>query len=95
MQDIKRVGKTDEIFVCGGGGKNTVLMRALEHHAAGVPVKTTESLGLHPDWVEACAFAWLAYRRLNNLPGNLPSVTGAEHPCVLGGVYFGTNEHEG
>ncbi|MCP1367753.1 anhydro-N-acetylmuramic acid kinase, partial [Halomonas sp. BBD48] len=37
--------------------------------------------------LEAGAFAWLAWRRLENLPGNLPSVTGASGPRVLGGVY--------
>lgn len=88
-QEIKRIDKTNEIFVCGGGSSNPVLMRSLQRHAGDIPVTTTESLGLHPDWVEAAAFAWLAHRRLENLPGNMPSVTGAKHPCVLGGVYAG------
>ncbi|MGO1626484.1 MAG: anhydro-N-acetylmuramic acid kinase, partial [Halomonadaceae bacterium] len=43
--------------------------------------------GFPADWIEAGAFAWLAYRRLHNLPGNLPSVTGAKGERVLGGVY--------
>jgi anhydro-N-acetylmuramic acid kinase len=86
---VRRLNKVDEIFVCGGGTRNTTLMRRLESHAAGIPVQTTETLGLHPDWVEACAFAWLAHQRLENTAGNIPSVTGATHPCVLGGVYAG------
>ena len=43
--------------------------------------------GWPADWLEAGAFAWLAWRRLAGLPGNLPSVTGAAGPRVLGGVY--------
>jgi anhydro-N-acetylmuramic acid kinase len=40
--------------------------------------------GVHPDWVEAMAFAWLAQRYIENKPGNLPSVTGARNSVVLG-----------
>jgi anhydro-N-acetylmuramic acid kinase len=36
--------------------------------------------------VEAAAFAWLAARRVDALPGNLPAVTGASGSRVLGSV---------
>ncbi len=52
-------------------------------------VGLTSDEGLDPDWVEAFAFAWLAKQTLTGLPGNLPSVTGASHPVVLGGIYPG------
>lgn len=81
--------RTDEIHVCGGGSHNAALMHSLERHISDVPIQTTEKLGLHPDWVEACAFAWLAHRRLENLPGNVPNVTGARHAVLLGGIYPG------
>lgn len=80
--------KADEIFVCGGGSHNTALLHNLERHIGDTPVRTTQPLGLDPDWVEACAFAWLAHRTLEGLPGNLPSVTGARHAAVLGGIYL-------
>jgi anhydro-N-acetylmuramic acid kinase len=51
------------------------------------PVLSTATLGLDPDWLEAIAFAWLAHRCLNNLPGNLPAVTGAQGLRVLGAIY--------
>jgi anhydro-N-acetylmuramic acid kinase len=47
-------------------------------------VATTETLGVHPDWVEAMAFAWLAYQNVHRQAGNLPSVTGAEKAVALG-----------
>jgi anhydro-N-acetylmuramic acid kinase len=50
-------------------------------------VLSTMEVGIDPDWVEAMAFAWLAKQTLEIQPGNLPSVTGARHPVVLGGIY--------
>jgi anhydro-N-acetylmuramic acid kinase len=52
-----------------------------------IRVATTAEAGLDPDWVEAAAFAWLAHRTLEGLGGNLPSVTGAREPAILGGIY--------
>jgi anhydro-N-acetylmuramic acid kinase len=75
-----------EIYVCGGGARNEVLLSRLETLCGG-RVGTTEELGLPPEWVEACAFAWLAYRRLHDRPGNLPSVTGAAGEVLLGEIF--------
>jgi anhydro-N-acetylmuramic acid kinase len=77
----------DEVFVCGGGVHNSALMKQLAHELQGVSVDSTAVLGLDPDWVEAMAFAWLARERLAHRAGNLPSVTGAECPAILGAVY--------
>ncbi len=80
-------GGADEVFVCGGGSHNSELMRRLQADLGTIPLRSTVDLGLHPDWVEATAFAWLAHRTIERLPGNLPSVTGARHAAVLGAVY--------
>jgi anhydro-N-acetylmuramic acid kinase len=79
--------KTGEVFVCGGGAHNRELMAALARNFADIPVATTETLGLHPDWVEGVAFAWLAHQTLEGRPGNIPSVTGARREVILGGIY--------
>jgi anhydro-N-acetylmuramic acid kinase len=76
-----------ELFICGGGAHNKALMTALEMALGGDSIPTTEVLGISPDWVEAAAFAWLAQQTIAEKPGNLPSVTGARHPVVLGGIY--------
>jgi anhydro-N-acetylmuramic acid kinase len=78
---------TREIFVCGGGTRNTELMRRLQQAEATLSVSTTLAVGLDPDWVEAVAFAWLAKRTMNGQSGNLPSVTGATHEVILGDVH--------
>lgn len=74
-----------QLLVCGGGAHNRHLLARLQHHL-GVPVASTESEGLHPDWVEAAAFAWLAWARLAGRCGNAPVVTGASREAILGQV---------
>lgn len=79
-------GGATELYVCGGGARNEALISRLEALIAG-HVATTDVLGLPPEWVEACAFAWLAHRRIHQRPGNLPSVTGAAREVLLGEIY--------
>ena len=80
----------EEVLVCGGGIHNTDLMARLKSYLSGVRVTSTEDYGLHPDWVEAAAFAWLAKRCLEGKPGNLPEVTGAAGKQVLGAIFPST-----
>lgn len=78
---------TRRVLVCGGGAFNAHLMHRIEALLPSATVASTESAGLAPQWVEAAAFAWLAHQRIHQLPGNLPSVTGAGRLAVLGGLY--------
>jgi len=79
--------QTTELLVCGGGIHNQVLMQRIKDNLPAKQVVSTATAGLDPDWVEAVAFAWLAMRRLQNLPGNLPSVTGAREAVLLGTIH--------
>ena len=74
---------SEEIYICGGGAHNKELMQRLQSLTR-CPVATTEKAGVHPDWVEAMAFSWLAYRNVHQQTGNLPSVTGATKAITLG-----------
>lgn len=85
---VKQNMASGEIYVCGGGAHNTHLMSRLQALAPSFKVLTTETLGIHPDWVEAMAFAWLATQTMKKSAGNLPSVTGAKQAAILGGVYY-------
>ena len=76
-----------DVLVCGGGAHNPTLMRQLATRLSDIDVKPSSDAGLDPDWVEAAAFAWLAMRHRRNLPGNLPSVTGASESVVLGRLH--------
>ncbi|MCT8592327.1 anhydro-N-acetylmuramic acid kinase [Glaesserella parasuis] len=75
------------LLVCGGGAKNPLIMERLQTHLTDWQVSTTTEYGLDVDYVEAAAFAWLAYQRIHNLPANLPSVTGATQAVSLGAIF--------
>ncbi|GAB1233091.1 anhydro-N-acetylmuramic acid kinase [Ferrigenium sp. UT5] len=78
---------TEELYLCGGGAHNTALVARLRTALPECRIQKTDVLGLGADWVEAVAFAWLAQQALHLQPGNLPAVTGARHPCILGAIY--------
>jgi anhydro-N-acetylmuramic acid kinase len=79
---------TKEIYVCGGGAYNPVLMQRLQDLLPQDKVASTAALGIDPQWIEAMAFAWLAQQTINHRPGNLCAVTGARREVILGGVYY-------
>lgn len=82
-----RHSNAGQLWVCGGGAANQHLMRRMAAQLAGLPVASTAQAGVPPDQVEALAFAWLAMRFQNAKAGNLPAVTGARGPRILGAIY--------
>lgn len=78
---------TSRLIACGGGVHNPALMRALAATLPRIAVESSATHGLDPDLIEAMGFAWLARQTLLGLPGNLPSVSGARGPRVLGAIY--------
>ncbi|TNG01782.1 MAG: hypothetical protein EP297_01970 [Gammaproteobacteria bacterium] len=82
-------GDATKLILCGGGTKNTFLRSRLATHLPDIKIQISSKYGIDPEWIEAAAFAWLAYRTMHNLPGNIPSVTGASHPVILGAIYPG------
>lgn len=75
------------VYVCGGGAQNDELMRQLGAALPDAVVQSSDALGVAPNRVEALAFAWLGYRFMRRLPGNLPAVTGARGERILGALY--------
>lgn len=84
---IARHAQGGDLLVAGGGAANTALVARLRALNPAWVVDTTASHGVPPELVEAVAFAVFAQRSMDGLAGNLPSVTGASRPCVLGGLY--------
>lgn len=79
-------GPVDEVVIGGGGVRNRAIMSDLASVFAPVPVTTFEALGWDSKSFEAVAFAVLAYLTAMGEPGNIPAVTGAKHPTLLGTI---------
>jgi anhydro-N-acetylmuramic acid kinase len=77
-------GRIDDVIVGGGGVRNKAIMAHLTDVFAPVPVNTFESHGWDSKALEAVAFAVLAYQTATGQCGNVPAVTGAAHPALLG-----------
>ncbi len=84
--------KVDEVIVCGGGVHNTFLLQLMAQLLPAITWNSSEVHGMDPDYIEATAFAWLARQTLQRQSGNLPEVTGAKRPVILGGVYYAGSE---
>ena len=79
-------GTIDEVVVGGGGVRNRAVMDNLAAVFAPTPVTTFEALGWESKAFEAVAFALLAYQTMTGQWGNIPAVTGATHPVLLGAI---------
>ena len=77
-------GQWRELLVCGGGAFNTTLLKRLQALLPQLRVGRSDERGLPAMQVEGAAFAWLAMRFVHGLAGNLPAVTGARGPRLLG-----------
>ncbi|MCX5353752.1 anhydro-N-acetylmuramic acid kinase [Streptomyces mirabilis] len=82
---VRSVGAT-EVIASGGGTRNPALMAMLDAELPGVPVRTSDALGLPAAAKEAYAFAVLGFLTLHGLTGTDPVSTGARHPSVLGSI---------
>lgn len=78
---------TRRVLTCGGGVRNPALIARIAARLPGCVLEPTDAHGLDADFVEAMAFAWLARQTLAGRPGNLPAVTGARGPRVLGTIH--------
>jgi len=76
-----------EVYLCGGGAHNGLLLNRLIDNLPGRIVALTDRLGVTADWVEAFAFAWLAQQTLMRKTGSLAEVTGARGNRILGAIY--------
>ncbi len=78
--------KKGDLLVCGGGAKNSFILENLAQVLPNWQVSTTSQQGIDSDYMEAMAFAWLAYRCLSRQSGNLSSVTGASRDEICGQI---------
>src|SRR5690606_27714898 len=81
----------EEVILGGGGRHNPVMIGLLQGLLQSTPVLTHEDIGMDSDNKEALVFAVLAYETWHARPSTLPSLTGGDHPVVLGQITPGAN----
>ena len=89
---LRYAPQTQILIVCGGGARNTALLDLFKARTKAVfknslEIVTSDALGIDPQLVEGLAFAWLAWAHKEKRPANLPAVTGAKGPRILGACY--------
>jgi len=85
--DISNNYTPNTMFVAGGGVYNHTLLKLIKTYLPEIIVKRVDHLGVTESNKEAFGFAYLGYLHLLNLPGNIPSVTGAKQEVVLGKLF--------
>jgi len=89
---VHHAPQTQKLIVCGGGARNNALMNLFKVKAQDIfknalEITTSDTAGIDPQLVEGLAFAWLAWAHKEKRPANLPAVTGAKGPRILGACY--------
>ncbi|XP_065916829.1 anhydro-N-acetylmuramic acid kinase-like [Dysidea avara] len=74
------------LFVSGGGVHNDHLMRRLKELLVDCDIESSMNFNIDPNAKEAVCFALLAYQTLKGVATNIPDVTGASRPVVLGKI---------
>jgi len=76
--------RPDSTWVTGGGAQHPLLMSLLQKQLGNV--QPIEAAGYRSESLEAECFAWLAVRRLRQLPTSLPETTGCKYATSGGAV---------
>lgn len=83
-------GAPIDYIVSGGGARNRALMKMLADRLEpmGCKLVAIEKFGIPAEAKEAAAFALMAWMSWHQLPGNVPSATGAKQPAILGQISY-------
>jgi len=80
-------------IVAGGGARNPYMFEGLRR-VLGAQTIAADEAGFSADFIEAQAFAYLAVRRLNELPSTFAGTTGVSEPVVAGVVAHPSDAHQ-
>jgi anhydro-N-acetylmuramic acid kinase len=83
--NIKKYTKSGgKLIVSGGGSQNLFIIDRIKAYLPEVELYLTDDFGVPYDAKEALCFAYLAWRTIGRLHGNIPSATGAHRKAILG-----------
>jgi anhydro-N-acetylmuramic acid kinase len=83
---IKPRHEVTRFILSGGGAFNKTLVRRIKQGLPGMVVRTTDKYGIPNEALEAVAFAILGNETICGTPANVPQVTGARQPVLLGKI---------
>ena len=83
-QEINKLSPKGFVYLSGGGIDNKACYKLLEQQLNQHKIDSIYSLNLNNKAFEAMAFAWLGYAYDKKIYGNIPAVTGASKPAILG-----------
>lgn len=86
-QSIAAATQTAQLFLCGGGAKNTALYERIDELLPQTQVRLTDVIGLPAEQVEAATFAWLAMQHIERKSTKTMTITGATDSRILGALY--------
>jgi len=91
LQLYEHLPSCSELITCGGGVQNQFLMERIEVNCRELmpelAITSTDKYRINPQTVEAMAFSWFAWCFTEGLTANIPSVTGAKGPRILGAFH--------
>ncbi|NQT04116.1 MAG: anhydro-N-acetylmuramic acid kinase [Planctomycetes bacterium] len=76
----------DEVILCGGGSRNNTLVEMLRSELPNAKMLSTDDFSISVDAKEAASFAILAWATIKGLNNNVPGVTGADRPVIMGKI---------
>jgi anhydro-N-acetylmuramic acid kinase len=79
--------KENTLYAFGGGVHNTYMIGRMQE-VLECKIKTSNDLGINPDFMEAIGFAWLANQTTSKNCSSLPEITGAKKEKILGSVHL-------
>jgi len=82
------IDEVDQLIMSGGGIYNKAIIHSLSEYFFNSEILLTDDFNINGDAKEAICFAVLANETIAGFPTNLPSVTGAKTPTILGSIYF-------
>lgn len=79
------------LLVCGGGRKNKFMMHCLQQLLPDLIIQDVDDLYWNGDLLEAQGFAYMAVRKLRELPISFPTTTGVKEPTTGGELIYPEN----
>lgn len=82
---LKKLPTCKKIIICGGGRHNQFIMQNLKNEFTNIV--GSETLGIHPDALEAQMIAYLTARFFYKLPSSFFNTTGVKIPTIAGKIF--------